>query len=140
MTDEIIGKVVKGKVTNVAHFGAFIALETGEEGLVHISEIANEFITDINQFVKPGDEVKVKVLARNEKKKLELSIKQAEDKTPIKTVRPSDKKSEDGTAPKKTKSANFEDKMTSFMKKSEERQIDLRRIMKKKQGITKRKR
>ena len=45
---------------------------------MHISEIANEYITDINQFVKIGQKVQVKVLARNKKNKLELSIKQVD--------------------------------------------------------------
>ncbi len=141
MADEIIGKVVEGKITNVANFGAFVTLETGEDGLVHISEIANEFITNISDFVKVGDQVKVLVLARNEKKKLELSLKKVDanatteskkdngnTKTDTKPVRP------------KPKSNNFEDKLGSFMKRSEERQIDIRRNLKNKQGITKRKR
>ena len=131
MSEELIGKVVEGKVTNVTNFGAFVVLESGEEGLVHISEIANEFITDINQFVKVGDSVKVKVLTRNEKKKLELSIKQASPKdVPEKVL----------FINKKSKNSNFEDRLNSFMKNSEERQIDIRRNLKNKQGIVKRRR
>ena len=52
MADELIGHIVEGTITNVTNFGAFVSIDGGEEGLVHISEIANEFITDINQFVK----------------------------------------------------------------------------------------
>ena len=135
MADELIGHVVEGTITNVTNFGAFVSIDGGEEGLVHISEIANEFITDINQFVKIGEKINVKVLARNPKNKLELSIKQ---------VVPNEAGS-DGEAPKPIKvtrvkrNPNFEDKLHSFMKRSEERQIDVRRNLKNKQNIRKRK-
>ena len=75
--------------------------------MVHISEIANEFITDINNFVKVGDKVKVKILARNGKNKLELSIKQAKEKDVSEKVL---------FIHKKTKNSNFEDKLNSFLK------------------------
>ena len=78
--ESIIGEVVSGEITNVTNFGAFVRLENGEEGLVHISEIANEFVTDINSFVSVGDAIKVKVLSRNNKSKLELSMKQTKEK------------------------------------------------------------
>ncbi len=128
---DLVGKIVEGVISNVANFGAFVTLEHGESGLVHISEIANEFITDINNFVKVGDKVKVKILARNGKNKLELSIKQAKEKDVSEKVL---------FIHKKTKNSNFEDKLNSFLKKSEEKQVDIRRNLKNKQGITKKKR
>jgi S1 RNA binding domain protein len=127
--EELKGKVVEGDVTNVTNFGAFVRLENGEEGLVHISEIANEFVQDINQFVTVGDKVKVKVLGTNTKGKLELSMKQTSEKEVEKTL----------FIHKKTKNTGFEDKITGFLKKSEEKQIDIRRNLKNKQGITKKK-
>jgi S1 RNA binding domain protein len=132
--EDLIGKTVEGSVTNITNFGAFVSIEGSEEGLVHISEIANEFITDIADFVSVGDKVKVKILARNQKKKLELSIKQADGTA---AVRPP-KKIEKRDKPKQ-KNFDFEDKLTSFLKRSEERQIDIRRNLKNKQGLTKRK-
>ena len=111
--EEIIGKVVEGTVTNVANFGAFVALSNGEQGLVHISEIANEYITDINAFVKIGDKLRVKVLTRNQKNKLELSIKKADpDAVKTEPVKP-----KEVLINKKSTNSNFEDKMTGFMKK-----------------------
>ncbi|MBH38485.1 RNA-binding protein S1 [bacterium] len=132
--EEIIGKTVEGSITNITNFGAFVSIEGNEEGLVHISEIANEFISDISDFVSVGDKVKVKVLARNQKKKLELSIKKADgisEKAPTKKVEKKEKT--------KPKNFGFEDKLTSFLKRSEERQIDIRRNLKNKQGLSKRK-
>jgi S1 RNA binding domain protein len=122
-----IGGIVSGEVTNVTKFGAFVRLSSGEEGLVHISEIANQYVTEVTEFVNVGDKVNVKVLARNDKNKLELSIKKAEEK-----------KVDPATFVKsKSKDPEFEDKMTSFLKKSEEKQIDIRRNLKHKQGISK---
>ncbi len=125
--EELKGKVVEGDVTNVTNFGAFVKLENGEEGLVHISEIANEFVQDINQFVAVGDKLKVKVLGTNSKGKLELSVKQTKEKDAEQAL----------FIHKKSKNTGFEDRITSFLKKSEEKQIDIRRNLKNKQGITK---
>ncbi len=130
----IIGKTVEGSITNITNFGAFVSIEGSEEGLVHISEIANEFITDISEFVSVGDKVKVKVLARNQKKKLELSIKKAEGVAEKPALTKPEKKETS-----KQKNFDFEDKLNSFLKRSEERQIDIRRNLKNKQGLSKRK-
>jgi S1 RNA binding domain protein len=126
-----IGEIVDGEVTNVTAFGAFVKiLSLGEEGLVHISEVANEFITDISKFVSVGDEVQVKVMSRNAKGKLELSIK----RTIEKVVKPN------MFINTKSKDNSFEDRVSQFMKKSEEKQIDVRRNLKNKQGVSKKRR
>ena len=74
------GDIVEGVVTKVAKFGAFVDLEDGKSGLVHISEIADTFVKDINNHISEGDEVKVKVLSIDEKGKIALSIKDAIEK------------------------------------------------------------
>ena len=130
---DIVGKIVKGTITNITNFGAFVNLGENQEGLIHISEIADEFITDINDFVKSGESVTVKVLAKNNKNKYELSLKKAKGESDPKNIVEVPKV-------KKTSQSNFEDKMSSFFKRSEERQIDIRRNLKKRQGISKRKR
>jgi S1 RNA binding domain protein len=132
-TQTQIGDIVEGRVTGVTKYGAFVKLATGRDGLVHISEIANEFVADINQYVIVGQSVKVKVIGLNTKLgKFDLSIKQTlEDaQKPVDKVkmRPILKRSEN-TA--------FEDKLSSFLKKSEEKQNDLRRQLKVKQGAFK---
>ncbi len=71
-----VGSVVEGKVTGITNFGAFVELEGGVTGLVHISEVALEYVKDIKDHLKVGDTVKVKVLSV-EKNKIALSIKQA---------------------------------------------------------------
>lgn len=129
-TGDMIGRVVEGSITHITHFGAFVKIENGEEGMVHISEVANEYVTDINTFVSIGDKIKVKVLNRNDKGKLELSIKRSKttEEKPALFIR------------QKTKNSEFEQKISHFLKKSEEKQIDIRRNMKNKQGITKKRR
>lgn len=70
------GRVVKGKVTKVADFGAFVELEPGVEGLVHISELDHRRVHRVTDFVDVGKEVEVKVLTVDtEKKRIALSLK-----------------------------------------------------------------
>ncbi|WP_342048432.1 S1 domain-containing post-transcriptional regulator GSP13 [Bacillus sp. OTU530] len=70
------GTVVKGKVTGIQGYGAFVALDESTQGLVHISEITNGYVKDIHDFLKVGDEVQVKVLSVDEESgKISLSLK-----------------------------------------------------------------
>jgi len=70
------GEIVKGRVTRIMDFGAFVELETGESGLVHISQIAHEYVKNVEDFLTEGQEVEVMVLGRDEKGRLDLSIKE----------------------------------------------------------------
>jgi S1 RNA binding domain protein len=74
------GAVVEGKVTRVTDFGAFVEIrDTGETGLVHISQIAHEFVRSVTDHLKEGQEITVKVLGRDDKGRLDLSIKELQD-------------------------------------------------------------
>ena len=66
-----------GKVTGITKFGAFVKLEDGRSGLVHISEVANTYVDDVSKHLKVGQDVKVKVLSVDDKGRINLSIKQA---------------------------------------------------------------
>lgn len=77
-----IGAIQEGKVTGITKFGAFVLLTGGKSGLVHISEIANAYVNDVNDYLKVGDAVKVKILSVNEAGKINLSIKQAQPSAP----------------------------------------------------------
>ncbi|RCW66929.1 S1 domain-containing post-transcriptional regulator GSP13 [Saliterribacillus persicus] len=71
-----VGQVVEGKVTGVQTYGAFVALDEEVQGLVHISEITDGFVKDINDFVTSGDQVKVKIIEMDEiSGKYSLSMK-----------------------------------------------------------------
>lgn len=73
-----VGTIVKGKVTGIQPYGAFIALNENEFGLVHISEISHGYVRDIHDYLKVGDEVNVKVLSEEAEGKYRLSIKDTE--------------------------------------------------------------
>ncbi len=79
-----VGDLVEATVTNVVDFGAFVQLEEGLEGLVHISEMAEERIQHPRQIVQPGDRVWVTILrVESEQHRLSLSMKQAQESTPL---------------------------------------------------------
>lgn len=72
-----VGSTCKGKVVSVVPFGAFVEVEPKIEGLVHVSEISRTFVKDINEVIKVGDEVEVKVISYDEgNRKINLSIKE----------------------------------------------------------------
>ncbi len=70
-----VGSIVEGKITGVKKFGAFVALPEGKTGMVHISEVSNEFIQDLDTVLSEGQTVKVKVINIAEDGKIALSIK-----------------------------------------------------------------
>lgn len=70
-----IGKIYTGKVKGIAMYGAFIDIEGGGTGMVHISEISNTFVSEVREFLTIGQEVRVKVIGINEQGKVSLSIK-----------------------------------------------------------------
>ena len=74
-----VGAILEGKVKSITNFGAFIALPENKTGMVHISEVANAYVSDIRQHLTEGQDVKVMVIG-NENGKLNLSIKRLEAK------------------------------------------------------------
>lgn len=127
-----VGDILEGKITDVMQYGVFVKLGEGKSGLVHISEVSNEYVEDINQVVKKGDTVKVKVLSIDDSGKISLSMKKAlprEDKKPRNTMK--EKKVEEGPL-------TLDDMLSKFLKDSDERQLDLKRSMESKRGYSKR--
>ncbi|MBT9172260.1 MAG: General stress protein 13 [Syntrophomonadaceae bacterium] len=116
-----VGDIVEGVVTGITHFGAFVQLENGETGLVHISEVANVYVKDINEHLQKKDKVRVKVLSVDGKGKIGLSIKQT---------------SSNGRSSYHSKVArqSFEDKLSKFLKESDERLLEVRRNTESKRG------
>ena len=85
-----VGDELEGKVTKVVAFGAFVEILEGVEGLVHISELAQQHVENPREIVQPGDDVKVKILEiDSERRRLSLSIKRVEDQIlPRRDVQP----------------------------------------------------
>ena len=65
-TQPNIGEIIEGKITGITKFGVFVEIGDGVTGMVHISEVARTYVSEIRDFVKEGDSVKVKVLSINE--------------------------------------------------------------------------
>ncbi|GAA3411733.1 S1 domain-containing RNA-binding protein [Paenibacillus hodogayensis] len=145
-----VGTKLEGKVTGITHFGAFVELSAGVTGLVHISEIADNYVKDVNDHLKLEDKVLVKVINVDKDGKIGLSIRQAVDKPPGEQQRPErpergfNRDREDrgghrndrGGRPFKP-TANrltFEDKMSRFLKDSEERISNLKKNTEGKRG------
>ncbi|RKO67850.1 S1 RNA-binding domain-containing protein [Desulfofundulus salinus] len=116
-----VGSVLEGVVTGIANFGAFVQLPGGETGLVHISEVANEYVKDINHFLKVNDRVTVKVISVDSRGKIGLSIRQARD-------------SGERSSRRRRFEPSFEEKLSRFLKESEELQQSLRRSLDAKRG------
>lgn len=118
-----VGSVVEGVVTGITKFGAFVLLPNGETGLVHISEIADSYVKDINEFLSKEETIKVRVLSADGGGKIGLSVRRASESS-FRRNRHRGKKP----------GYSFEDKLTKFFKESDERQQDLRRNTESKQG------
>lgn len=73
-----VGAVLDGKVSGITKFGAFVSLEGGKSGLVHISEIANTYVNEVSEHVQLGQSVKVLVLGITPDGKINLSIKRTQ--------------------------------------------------------------
>lgn len=129
------GTVLPGKVTGISKFGVFVALENGQSGMVHISEIANTYVTAIEDHVKVGQEVRVKVLNIDEKGRINLSMKRAEEgekpsaptAKPVSNSAPPKPAATFNPPPRQPKQpASFEDLLQKFKQESEERQSETR--------------
>ena len=141
-----VGSVLDGVVSGITNFGAFIELPEGKTGLVHISEVADEYVKDVHDFLAEKDKVKVKVVAIDEKGKIGLSIKQLQEKkAEAEAEAPARERSSfraprnnfggrDFRKPNRATSASFEDKLSKFLKDSDERLTDLRRKTDSKRG------
>jgi len=127
-----VGEIIEGKVTGIANFGAFVSLPDGKSGLVHISEIANTYVSNVADHVSEGQTVKVKVIGINEAGKINLSIKQTEPAQ--RRAAPSARRSSGDSraapqpaaamvsnAPAVSADAVFEDKLKHFMQDSDSR-------------------
>ena len=135
-----VGSILEGKVTSIMKFGAFVALEGGGSGLVHISEIANTFVEDVHDFLQPGQAVKVLVLSA-ENGRVNLSIKKAvpqEERRSPRSPRPAAfPRPARSPAPSRGKATSlppsadqaFEDKLKQFLTSSEGKMADLNRSM-----------
>lgn len=82
ITEDVeVGRIYIAKVKRIMPFGAFCEIAPRKEGLVHVSELSNTFVKKVEEVVKIGDEIKVKVIGIDELGRINLSKKQAEENT-----------------------------------------------------------
>ena len=115
------GTIVEGTVKTITGFGAFVLLPDGQTGLVHISEVAPTFVTDIRRHLTEGQTVKVKVLSQGEGGKISLSARQA-NADPARRAdggteqrRPERPAAGGRPAPRRAEPESFEEKLKQFM-------------------------
>ncbi len=132
MTIEV-GSIIEGKISRVMPFGAFVSLPDNNVGLVHISEASATYVSDINEHLKIGDVVKVKVIKIDDNGKISLSIKKAIEKKRENRV-PQKEKSNAPIRPadidwgrRNDEALSFEDKLSKFKQDSDERMLALKR-------------
>ena len=147
-----VGSILDGKVTGITKFGAFVSLPEGRSGLVHISEIAYSYVSEVSEHLKEGQEVKVKVIGIDQSNRINLSIKQVTP-PPQRTPRPnqgSGQRQERGgnhnggnrsyqnnsrpvgyARPAPKEPTDFEDRLKQFMQSSDSKLSELRYIEKK---------
>lgn len=130
-----VGEIYEGKVTGVTKFGAFVALEGGQTGLVHISEITNTYVVDVHDHVSDGQSVKVKVLSLGDNGKINLSIKKAMAPEPAAQQAYQSKPRQYVKKPAApVGEPTFEDKLKQFMQDSDSRMSGNRLYSDKKGG------
>ncbi|MEG1551808.1 MAG: S1 RNA-binding domain-containing protein [Oscillospiraceae bacterium] len=131
-----IGAILEGKVTGLTNFGAFVSLPENATGMVHISEVASTYVSDIHEYLTENQEVKVKVIDVTPEGKISLSIKKAME--PEQTERPVRRNTQNRSRAnanvwkgsfdsKKDEPASFEDMMAKFKQVSDEKMTDLKR-------------
>ena len=143
-----VGKIYEGKVTGITKFGAFVELDSNTTGMVHISEIANTFVSEIKDHISEGQTVKVKILSIGDDGKISLSIKKAAPMPP-RSPRPprsdgnnfkknynnrrsdnnNNRVSDRKAATVSSGPASFEDMLNKFKQNSEEKMSDLKKNM-----------
>ncbi|WCK52744.1 S1 RNA-binding domain-containing protein [Aneurinibacillus sp. Ricciae_BoGa-3] len=126
MSNIAVGNIIEGTVVGVQSFGAFVNIGENKQGLVHISQVASSYVEDINQFVKVGDKVTVKVLEIKDDGKISLTMRINEEKKEER--RPFKKRDDRRGGPRggdQGGKEDFESMMKKWMKTSEDKMGDL---------------
>ncbi|MFI3250032.1 MAG: S1 RNA-binding domain-containing protein [Eubacteriales bacterium] len=122
-----VGAILDGKVSGITKFGAFISLPEGRSGLVHISEIAHTYVSEVAEHLSEGQEVKVKVIGIDPSNRVNLSIKKAtEPPQRQQNYRPRPQNQQNFARPAPQEPTDFEDRLKQFMQNSDSKQAEMR--------------
>lgn len=111
-----VGSLVEGKVKSITKFGAFILLPENRTGMVHISEVSDQYVSDIHDHLAEGQLIRTKVIGIDASGKISLSIKRAKEPSAAAPEKP---RTQRPSAPKSPLS--FEEKLRQFMSDSDSR-------------------
>jgi len=116
MTEVKVGDIVTGTVEQILPYGAFVRLSTGQKAMIHISELAHEYVKKVEDILRTQQEVKAKVLKIDERGRIDLSLKQLQ-------ARPERPRQQRGAS--SPAGDDFERKLASFLKASDQKLSDL---------------
>lgn len=129
-----VGSILDGKVVSIMPFGAFVSIGDNQSGLVHISEVSSDYVKDINEHLKVGDSVRVKVIKIDESGRINLSIKKAVEKEKPRAKKEAVKQGNGRICPaevdlfaKSDENLSFEDKLSKFKQDSDENMQTLKK-------------
>ena len=131
-----VGAILEGVVTGIVKFGAFVQLDEDHNGLVHISEISDEYVKEVSDHLSKGQKVKVKVLSIEDGGKIALSMKQAQPKSEQQKPRP--QAVQLNREVHRSDASSFDDMLSKFMKVSNEKIESAKQRRNVRQGKTKR--
>jgi len=123
-----VGSICAGKVTGITKFGAFVTIAPGKSGLVHISEIASSYVSDVREHLTEGQEITVKIIGIDQTGRMNLSMKSA---VPV----PMSVSPRRPPQPKQATSVSepsFEDKLKRFMQDSDNKMSGVKQYSDKK--------
>jgi S1 RNA binding domain protein len=126
------GAILDGTVVKLLKYGVIVSLPENHSGLIHISEIADEYVHQVSDYFREGDAVKVKVLGQREEGRYELSAKQAEPRKPVegavlRPAGPPPRTSGGERGGERTGGGSFEERLTDFLKESNRKHNELKR-------------
>ncbi|MDD2268682.1 MAG: S1 RNA-binding domain-containing protein [Eubacteriales bacterium] len=122
-----VGKTVKGVVTKITNFGAFVSLEGGKSGMIHISEVSTDYVRDITAYLSEGQSVEAIIINIDANNRIGLSIKKLLERKRA-------MKQPDEYVPSGKQEQSFEDMMSRFKSTSDEKMSDLKKGLESKRG------
>ncbi len=119
-----VGDTVKGKIVKTLKYGAIIEFEGGEKGFVHISKISSDYVKNVDEYLKEGQEIEGKIIGKTKDGKWEVSLKNSNI----------EKIEESQVTENEKKKAEFEKKLKKFLRDSEAKFAEYRKRVEKKGG------
>lgn len=127
--------IVEVEITRITDYGAFVKFGDGKKGLIHISQVADSYVKNVNDHLKVGDKVKAKITAVSPDGKIDLTLKTPKDSmSRLREQKRSSGQNSSSRSDKPFRTSAFEERLKQFLEESEERQADIKKHVEQKQG------